>query len=110
MLPLLENLPRTQDDWNRWSWSHRDSHDRIRAAIKSKHGVDLSDYQTDPIDSGAIDDFLQNNSQLHGDMNGVLGLQSADLQDVDISDDRQFEAWVRLHYQEHLYAELKLEI
>ena len=55
MLPLLENLPRTQDDWNRWSWSHRDSHDRIRAAIKSKHGVDLSDYQTDPIDPGAIE-------------------------------------------------------
>jgi hypothetical protein len=43
-------------------------------------------------------------------MNGVLGLQSADLQDVDIGDDKQFEAWVRLHYNEHQYAELKLEI
>jgi hypothetical protein len=110
MLAALENLPKTQDEWNRWSWNHRDSHDRIRAAIKSQHGVNLSDYQIDPIDPTAINDFLQSNSQLHGDMNGVLGLQSADLQDVDIGDDKQFEAWVRLHYNEHQYAELKLEI
>jgi len=79
------------------------------ARDQSKHGVDLSDYQTDPIDPGAIDDFLQNNSQLHGDMNGVLGLQSADLQDVDIRDDRQFEAWCA-SLPRTLYAELKLEI
>ena len=110
MLPALENLPKIQDDWNRWGWDHRDSHDRIRAAIKSKFGVNLSDYQIDPVNPASIADFLQSNSQLHGDMNGVLGLQSADLQDVDIGDDRQFEAWVRLHYLEHFYAETKLEI
>ena len=110
MLPALENQPRTQDEWNRWGFDHRDSHDRIRAAIKAKYSVDLSDYQIDPIDTAAIMDFLQNNSQLHGDMNGVLGLQSSDLQDVDIGDAKQFEAWIRLHWQEHTYAELKLEV
>jgi hypothetical protein len=110
MLAALENLPQTPDGWNRFSWDHRNSHDRIRAAIKTKYGADLSDYQVDPIDSNAIGDFLQNNSQLHGDMNGVLGLQSSDLQDVNFGDKPQFEAWVRLHYLEHQQAELKLEI
>jgi len=110
MLPALENLPETPDGWNRFSWDHRNSHDRIRAAIKTKYGVDLSDYQVDPIDSNLLGNFLQNNSQLHGDMNGVLGLQSGDLQDIDFSNKQQFEAWVRLHYQEHQQAELKLEI
>lgn len=110
MLPALENTPKTSDEWNQFSWNHRDSHDRIRAAIKTKFGVNLSDYQIDPINPNAMDDFMQNNSQLHTDMNGVLGLQSADLQDADIGDEKQFSAWVRLHYQEHLYAELKLEI
>jgi hypothetical protein len=110
MLAALENLPRTPTEWTRWSWDHRDSHDRIRAAILAQKSVRLSDYQVDPIDPGAVSLFLQNNSQLHGDMNGSLGLQSSDLQDVDLGDARQFEAWVRIHYLEHFYAEAKLEI
>ena len=43
-------------------------------------------------------------------MNGVLGLQSADVQDVDLGDPKQMEAWVRIHYLEHYYAESKLGI
>jgi hypothetical protein len=110
LLAALENTPQTPDEWNRWGWDHRDSHDRIRKAILAQHGVNLSDYQIDPVNPAAIEDFLQNNSQLHGDMNGVLGLQSADLQDVNIGDSHQFETWVRLHWQEHTYAESKLGI
>jgi len=33
MLPALENIPKTPDQWQHWSFDHRDSHDRIRAAI-----------------------------------------------------------------------------
>lgn len=110
LLAALENIPRSGDEWNRWGFDHRDSHDRIRAAIRAQYGVALIDYQIDPIDPNAVTDFLQNNSQLHGDMNGVLGLQSADLQDVDLGDAKQFEAWVHLHYLEHYYAESKLGI
>jgi hypothetical protein len=110
ILPSLENLPTTPGQWNSWSFDHKDSHDRIRQAIFAQYGVNLSDYQVDPIDPTAPTLFLQNNSQLHSDMNGVLGLQSADLQDVNLGDQRQFEAWLRLHWQEHTYAESKLRI
>ena len=108
MLPALENVPKDPVAWARFSFDHRDSHDRIRLAIAKKYHVDLADYQIDPIDLTSPGLFLQNNSQLHGDMNGILRLQSADLQDVDFTDEQQFIAWIRLHYQEHEYAELAL--
>lgn len=110
MLPALEDIPHNSFEWNRWSFDHRDSHDRIRAAILKQFGVSLTDYQIDPIDPNNITQFLQNNSSLHGDMNGVLKLQSNDLEDVNLGDEKQLEAWVRLHWQEHTYAELKLQV
>jgi hypothetical protein len=36
-------------------------------------------------------------------MNGQLGLQSVDLEDVDLKDPRQLQAWINFEYQE-LYA------
>lgn len=110
MLPLLENVPHSRNDWDQFSFAHRDSHDRIRAAILKQFGVSLTDYQVDPIDPNNITQFLQNNSSLHGDMNGVLKLQSSDIEDVNLGDEKQMEAWTRLHYNEHMYAELKLQI
>lgn len=50
--------------------------------------------------------FLQNNSNLHDDMNSALGLQSTNLQDANLGDERELTAWIKNHYQEHLYAEL----
>ena len=110
MLAALQNIPRTGEEWNRWSYDHRDSHNRIRAAIQLRYGLSLVDYQIDPIDPSNTTLFLQNNASLHGDMNGALGLQSADLEDVNMGDPRELEAWIRLHYLEHFYAEQKLGV
>ena len=110
MLQALENIPKSRDDWARFSWDHRDSHDRIRAAIKSKFSINLDDYQIDPISPDNFDNFLDNNAELHSGMNGVLRLQSSDLNDVDMKDEAQAIAWFRLHYLEHLYAETVLKI
>jgi hypothetical protein len=108
MLAVLLEDPRNPGDWNRWSFDHRDSHDRIRQAIMRVDGVQLTDYPVDPIDGDHIADFLQYNSQLHADMNGVLGLQSVDLLSVNFQDNNQREAWINLHYQEHFDAEQAL--
>ena len=43
-------------------------------------------------------------------MNSAMGLQSTDLQDVDLSQERELLSWIKLHYQEHYYAEAKLGI
>lgn len=110
MIQALENIPKTLDDWSRFSWDHRDSHNRIRAAIKAQFSISLNDYQIDPVNPNDFDIFLTNNSELHGDMNGVLRLESSDLEDVNMKDKEQMVAWFRLHYLEHYYAEAALRI
>ena len=110
MTPLLRNIPHTNDEWAQWSFAHRDSHDRIRAAIKKQHGIDLTDYQIDPMTPDDITQFLQNNSELHDDMNSALGLISSDLQDADLSKDNEKASWIDFHFKEHFDAESKLGI
>lgn len=104
----MANIPHSDEDWKIWSWHHRDSHNRIRAAIKKVYGVDLTDYQVEPINPNQITDFLQNNSSLHDDMNSVLGLQNSDLQDANFQEPRELDAWIKIHVQEHFNAEAKL--
>ena len=108
MLPALNNIPRSEEEWRFWAWHHRDSHDRIRKAILKSLKINLTDYQVEPINPNDLTDFLQNNSQLHDDANSVLGLQSSNLQDANLQDDREFQAWIKIHAQEHYYMEAKL--
>jgi hypothetical protein len=110
MLPALLNVPHTNDDWSHFSWDHRDSHDRIRAAIKQQFGVNLTDFQIDPMNPNDMQDWLNNNAQLHNDMNAVLGLQGQNLEIVDLSKDNEKASWINFHYLEHYYAESKLGI
>jgi hypothetical protein len=102
----LLNVPRSEAEWNIWAFNHRVSHDTIRAGIAAKGGPALADYQIDPIPPQAMPQWLQDNQQLHIDMNSALGQQSSDLQDVDLSDERQLIAWIAIHYQEHFDAEV----
>ena len=108
ILPALSNIPHSEEEWRFWAWHHRDSHSRIRRAIKKVYGVDLTDYQVEPINPNDLTDFLQNNSQLHDDANSTLGLQSANLQDANLQDEREMSAWIKLHALEHFYMEAKL--
>ena len=110
MLAGLLNTPQTDNDWAWFSWQNRLSHDKIRSAILKQYKQNLVDYQTDPIDLNALDLFLNNNANLHTDMNGVLKLPSLDLLDVDIKDKNQVDAWLYYHWKEHSDAETKLGI
>jgi hypothetical protein len=108
VLAFLKNIPNTPQDWNLWSFHHRDSHDRIRAAIAAQGGPQLIDYLLDPIPGWAIAEWLLKHDQTHTDMDAYLGVQSADLQDVDFDDQKQAAAWRDLHYNEHFTAERAL--
>lgn len=105
MLASLLNIPHQQQDWDFFSWNHRLSHAAIRSAIQQKYGVVLTDYIIDPMNSENMSQFLQNNAALHSDMNSVLGLPGIDLLDVNMSDERQVNAWIYYHWQEHFAAE-----
>lgn len=110
MLVSLLNEPQSNLDWQRWSLAHRTSHDKIRLAILQQNGVNLTDYQIDPINFNALDVFLQNNEQMHKDFNTVLGSQGSDLDEVDLTDPEEKKSWIYYHYLEHQTAEQALGI
>lgn len=113
-MPLVDllNVPKNDQDWEIFFFSHRDSHDKIRKAIQAQTStsINLTDYVIYPVDQNHLSDFLQDNQSLHSDMNGILGLQSSDLQDVDLQQENQKVAWFYSHYLEHQSAEIKLGI
>jgi hypothetical protein len=112
VLAAILNAPRNELDWQRFGFHHRTSHDLIRQAIKTQtNGATvLADYQLYPIDLNNPRYFLEWNQSAHTDMNGVLGVPSINLIDVDIDDERQLAAWVWSHYLEHRTAEDRLRI
>ena len=110
MLAMILNVPRSPEDWERWAFHHRQSHDAIRRAILAKANIDLPDYVLYPIADFAPKNFLENNTSAHTDMNTVINRPGSDLEDVDFSDQRQLQAWIYLHWQEHNVAENVLGI
>lgn len=110
MLSVLLEIPRTQEQWERWNFHHRTSHDDIRQGIEAQGGANLPDYVIDPINFERFADFLQANSQLHIDMTAALGIQSENLQDVDIRKENELVAWIAIHYQDHFSSESALGI
>lgn len=110
MLAALLNMPKTAEDWNRYTFHHRSSHDLIRKAIASQRGTNLQSYLIDPMAFQHPEQWLETNQQLHTEMNDVLAKPGVDLEEVDIKDERQLRAWLFLHYQEHLTAEQTLGV
>lgn len=110
MIQFLANDPTTPDLWETWLFHHRLSHDAIRRAILAQKRINLTDYQIYPVDQGTLPQFLQNNSQLHIEMDALVGALSADLESVDFKNDNERKAWIWEHYLEHQTAEAKLGI
>lgn len=110
MLALLLNMPRSGEDWARWSLHHRFSHDVIRQAIFDQMQINLPQYLLDPIPMNDTKIFLQRNASAHADMNGALGAQGSNLLDANLAEQRELQAWIYLHYLEHQTAETKLKV
>lgn len=110
MLPTLQRVPKTPQEWQTWAWEHRDSHNRIRAAILTQKGKALTDWVIEPVRPAAVGAFLQNNANLHTDMNKALGAESDNLLDADWSTAEGLTEWIRQHFLEHQNAEQALKI
>lgn len=99
MIAALLNIPRSPEDWQRWSFANSEAIATLRGALAAQ-GVTIPDLQIDPINPAAPDLFLQNNSQLHQAITGALGLQSTDLLDVDLQDPNQLAVWIFQNHQD----------
>jgi hypothetical protein len=110
MRVFLYNNPQTPEMWDQWEWHHRLSHDAIRRAILQQKTITLTDYDIQPIAPQDMLGFLQRNSQLHIEMNGVLNAPAQDLEDVDFQVENQRVNWLWIHAKEHETAENLLGI
>ena len=110
MLAVLLEIPRDKAAWNRFSFHHRQSHDRIVAAINAKGGQQLVTYQLDPINPDDFESWITRHQQAHVDMDGALGAQGVDLSDLDPTDERQLIGWIYRNWEEHTAAENALGI
>lgn len=101
MLARLLTVPQDAQEWDEWAWHNADTLDQIRQAIGSAKGVTLPQRQLYPIPPGEdLQLWLANVQQSHNDFNGALGLQSSELEDVNLQDPADREAWVWANYQE----------
>jgi hypothetical protein len=101
MLATLLRPPQSRQDWDIWSFAHRDQHDVMRRAVMMQDNIDLPDYQLYPIDLDILQFFLNQNQQAHDDMNAVLGTASTNLLQSDFNNPAQLQAWMYLHQREH---------
>jgi hypothetical protein len=118
LLPRLFNEPTTLEEWHEWSFHHADSHQRIVSAIQAKSGLILPIYTLEPIALTEVEegvwrptaDWLQWNQLAHQQMDVVVNVQSADLQDADLADRNQLLSFVWVHALEHQNVEQALGI
>lgn len=100
---FLWNVPRSEQDWAFWSMNHRLSHQEIIQAVLRQKNISLFDYTSnlDPINFEAVQSFLESNSQLHIDMTQAVGIQSHDIEDVDLKNESQLISFIQVHALEH---------
>ena len=110
MLAALLNIPRSQKLWDRWSFDNLDSHNRILAAINAKGGTPLTGYNIDPISPIDLKGWLKRHATMHEEANSKLSLQSNNLLDVNLQDEKELTSWIELHHQEHRDLEMALGI
>ena len=100
MLAALINVPSSDGDWAIWSYNNYDCVNQIRQAILDQFGLQLPEYQIEPINFSDIDTWLENNQQAHIDFTSALSQQSSDLTGIDLKDPNQRQSWIFLNYME----------
>jgi len=91
--PLL-NVPHEQSDWASWSFQLDQNVRDITQALRMQRGVSLVEYQIFPIPEAAVGEWLERVSGVIGDICQELNVQSADIETVDLQDERERQAWV----------------
>jgi hypothetical protein len=96
--PLL-NVPRAPTDWDRWSFDLDQNIRDITQALRVQRGVNLGQQQIYPI-STDTGQWLERVSGVIDDICGELGIPSADVETVNLEDERERQAWIWTIYQE----------
>lgn len=98
----LFNIPNTDQEMGTWSFQHMAHHRLINLAILRIYNVVLPEYVLDPVDMTDPVQFLLQHQKMHDASDGVLGVSSFDLTDVDWSDQGQRAGWIWLNARLHV--------
>ena len=101
MIQVLLNTPRNPAEWSEWSFHNYLSHLDIDTALQKQKQVTVQSQIIYPIPWDDLYDWLARHQLLHNAEVGPLGLQNYDFQSVDLTDPRQAEAFVWLHWLDH---------
>lgn len=112
-LASLLNIPATDEERLLWSFAHQDQHVKIANAVfQQDANAVLPIYVLDPMPSpknhDGINSWLRLNQSAHNDFSGLLGIDNNDLSSVDWDKPDQVASFIRLHFNEHLEAQLRL--
>lgn len=87
-----------------WTFANYQHHLAILAGMGRRFDQNFTLYRLWPAPQEALQGFLDQHQQQHNEMNAALGLPSRDLNTVDFTNDKQRDAWMWLHFLEHLNA------
>jgi hypothetical protein len=95
----LLNVPKTDGEWADWTFANAQCIQEIAAAIAQQKGITLPNYVLYPLNWKDRANWMIRLQQSHDDFNSVLGLQGVNLQDTDLTDERQrpsfvFNVWI----------------
>lgn len=111
MIVLLSNVPNNRAELDIFSFNLREEVRRCNQAILQQKGVDLPDFQLDPVPGQEhITDWLSNVSQAIGAICSVLNIASQDIFNVNLQDQSARAGWVNTVFMELRDAEAALQI
>jgi hypothetical protein len=106
----LLNVPQNERGWEEWTFAHSVCVGEIRQAVQAQKGIALPSYQLYPVNFADLPTWQINVQQSHNDFNAALHLAGIDLQDTDVTDERQRPSWVWNNWNEVSNARAALKI
>lgn len=97
--PLL-NVPRSETDWDQWSFQLSQNVADILQALRAQRAANIADPQLFPIPTNDIGRWLERASGVIDEICSALGINAADVENVDLQDERERQAWIFTIYQE----------
>lgn len=107
--PLL-NTPVDGPSFDRWSFDLDQNIRDISNAISVQLKITLPQYQISPVPFVDIGEWLQRVSEVIGQIASALKINAADIENVDLSDERARQAWTWQIYTELTQARNILKI
>lgn len=97
--PLL-NVPITDRDFDRWSFDLQQNLMDVTRAILTQRNVSIPLPQLYPAPLFAIGEWLQRLSQTMIEISNALGTQTQDIENVNLEDERERQAWTYSIWQQ----------